>query len=147
MAKLAGGQDFGGPASLQNALDMAVNSLKSVPPYGHREVCSLSHASVQPETCSIAVHVGSWCSLMPQSCTAVPLTDLQHAKLHTGLPQASHWLLQVLFMFSGLSSCDPGGIWDSIKQAKQQKCRVSVVGLAAEVFICREITKVCCSCW
>eukprot|EP00891_Asterochloris_glomerata_P009977 jgi/Astpho2/9977/e_gw1.00153.17.1_t len=84
VAKLAGGQDFGGPASLQNALDMAVNSLKSVPPYGHREV---------------------------------------------------------LFLFAGLSSCDPGGIWDSIKQAKQQKCRVSVVGLAAEVFICREITK------
>ena len=72
---------------------------------------------------------------------------LQHLGLHTGSPQASHWLLQVLFLFAGLSSCDPGGIWDSIKQAKQQKCRVSVVGLAAEVFICREITKVSCSCW
>ena len=62
MAKLAGGQDFGGAASLQNALDMAVNSLKSVPPYGHREVCSSSPARAQPasaEARSIAVHGGT----------------------------------------------------------------------------------------
>ena len=60
VAKLAGGQDFGGAASLQNALDMAVNSLKSVPPYGHREVCSSSPARAQPASAkarSMAVHV------------------------------------------------------------------------------------------
>ena len=41
ISKLKEGVDAGGDASLQNGLDMAVASLKSVPPYGHREVCPL----------------------------------------------------------------------------------------------------------
>ena len=41
ISKLKEGVDAGGDASLQNGLDMAVASLKSVPPYGHREVRSL----------------------------------------------------------------------------------------------------------
>ena len=41
VSKLKEGVDAGGDASLQNGLDLAVASLKSVPPYGHREVCSL----------------------------------------------------------------------------------------------------------
>ena len=35
-AKLRQALDTGGDASLQNALDLAVDSLKSIPPYGHR---------------------------------------------------------------------------------------------------------------
>lgn len=49
---------------------------------------------------------------------------------------------QVLMLFAGLSTCDPGNILDSIKAAKQQRVRVSVIGLAAEVRICRVITDV-----
>lgn len=45
-------------------------------------------------------------------------------------------------MFAGLSTCDPGNILDSVKTAKQHRVRVSVVGLAAEVHICRVITDV-----
>ncbi len=45
-------------------------------------------------------------------------------------------------LFAGLSTCDPGNILDSIKVAKQQRVRVSIVGLAAEVHICRFITEV-----
>ena len=45
-------------------------------------------------------------------------------------------------MFAGLSTCDPGNILDSIKAAKQHRVRVSVVGLAAEVYVCRVITDV-----
>ena len=36
IAKLRQALDTGGDASLQNALDLAVDSLKSIPPYGHR---------------------------------------------------------------------------------------------------------------
>lgn len=36
IAKLRGNLDTGGDASLQNALDLAVGSLSSIPPYGHR---------------------------------------------------------------------------------------------------------------
>ena len=43
ISKLKEGVDAGGDASLQNGLDMAVASLKSVPPYGHREVCPLEY--------------------------------------------------------------------------------------------------------
>ena len=50
--------------------------------------------------------------------------------------------MQVLILFAGLSTCDPGNILDSIKAAKQQRIRVSVLGLAAEVRICRVITDV-----
>lgn len=50
--------------------------------------------------------------------------------------------MQVLILFAGLSTCDPGNILDSIKAAKQQRVRVSVIGLAAEVRICRVITDV-----
>lgn len=42
ISKLKEGMDAGGDASLQNGLDLAVSSLKSVPPYGHREVCVLA---------------------------------------------------------------------------------------------------------
>jgi transcription initiation factor TFIIH subunit 2 len=38
IAKLRANLDTGGDASLQNALDLAVGSLSSIPPYGHREV-------------------------------------------------------------------------------------------------------------
>ena len=45
-------------------------------------------------------------------------------------------------LFAGLSTCDPGNILDTIKIAKQQRVRVSVIGLAAEVHICRVICDV-----
>ena len=56
----------GGDASLQNMLDLSVSTLKSIPPYGHREVLLLS---------------------------------------------------------AGLSSCDPGNIFASIKICKDTKMR------------------------
>lgn len=81
LAKLRGGDlEAGGDASLQNAIDLAVGSLRSIPPYGHREV---------------------------------------------------------LMLYAALSTCDPGNIMDSIKAAKQQRVRISLVGLSAEVHICR----------
>mmetsp|Transcript_13699 Transcript_13699/g.29407 ORF Transcript_13699/g.29407 Transcript_13699/m.29407 type:complete len:458 (-) Transcript_13699:231-1604(-) len=72
-----------GDASLQNALDLGLNMLKSVPPYGHREM---------------------------------------------------------LMLFAGLSTCDPGNIGTSIKACKEARIRVSVVGVAAEVYVCKRIT-------
>ena len=48
----------------------------------------------------------------------------------------------MLILFAALSTCDPGNILETIRAAKQQRVRVSVVGLAAEVHICRRITEV-----
>ncbi|CAK0742284.1 hypothetical protein CVIRNUC_001385 [Coccomyxa viridis] len=84
IAKLQGAMDAGGDASLQNAMNVALDSLKSIPPYGHREV---------------------------------------------------------LILFAALSTCDPGNVMDAVKAAKERNVRVSIVGVAAEVHICRVFTK------
>ena len=46
----------------------------------------------------------------------------------------------MLVVFVALSTCDPGNVLDAVKAAKQARVRVSVVGVAAEVHICRVIT-------
>ena len=72
-------------------------------------------------------------------------TNCQHitgAGLLAEISVQEHAAIQVLMLFAGLSTCDPGNIQDTIKVAKQQRVRVSIVGLAAEVHICRVITEV-----
>lgn len=85
VSKLRGALDCGGDASLQNALSLALGTLGSAPPYGHREV---------------------------------------------------------VVLLASLCTCDPGNIMESIRAAKATRVHVSVVGLAAEVHICREMAKV-----
>lgn len=53
----------------------------------------------------------------------------------SGIPPYGH--KEVLFIFSALATCDPGNVLDSIKEAVAANVRVSVVGVAAEVYICR----------
>ena len=79
LSKLAASLECGGSASLQNALDVAVSTLSSVPPYSLREC---------------------------------------------------------LVFFCGLATCDPGDVFASVQAAKRARVRVSVIGLAAEVFAC-----------
>jgi len=78
--KLKASLDISGDASLQNGLELCLESLSGIPPYGHKEV---------------------------------------------------------LFIFSALATCDPGNVLDSVKEAVAAKVRISVVGVAAEVYICR----------
>ncbi|KAI8977409.1 Ssl1-like-domain-containing protein [Mycotypha africana] len=54
-----------------------------------------------------------------------------------GVP--SHGTKEVLVIFGSLTTCDPGKIRDTIELLKQDLVRVSIVGLAAEVQICRVI--------
>jgi len=44
---------------------------------------------------------------------------------------------EILIILAALSTCDPGNIMETIAEAKAASVRVSVVGLAAEVHICR----------
>jgi len=82
VAALAASLECAGAASLQNALDLALATLKPVPPYALREV--------------------------------------------------------VVF-FCGLTTADPGDIGASIAACKAARVRVSIIGLAAEVHVCRRI--------
>lgn len=48
---------------------------------------------------------------------------------------------EILVVYSSLSTCDPGDIFTTIKEAKQQKVRISVICMVAEVFICRQVAE------
>lgn len=48
---------------------------------------------------------------------------------------------EVLIVFSSLSTCDPGDIFATIRDAKAQRVRISVICLVAEVFICRQVAE------
>lgn len=68
--------------SLQNALEVALESLDAIPAYGHREV---------------------------------------------------------LLLYSALGTCDPGDILGTVQKCQVARIRCSVVGLAAELYICRQL--------
>ncbi|KAF5841880.1 Ssl1-like-domain-containing protein [Dunaliella salina] len=76
--------------------------------------------------------------------SATGAVSLQNA-LDTGvallrnIPPYGH--REMLVLFAALSTCDPGNIFDSIKEAKAAKIRVSLVGVAAEVHVCRRMTQ------
>lgn len=57
----------------------------------------------------------------------------------SGVPPYGH--KEILVLFAALATCDPGSISDTIAAARKARVRVSVVGLAAEVYICREISQ------
>eukprot|EP00850_Spirogloea_muscicola_P020398 SM000214S06792 [mRNA] locus=s214:92068:93893:- [translate_table: standard] len=69
-----------GDASIQNALDLARDSLSQIPSYGQREI---------------------------------------------------------LMLYAALCTCDPGDVTASIKRCKESRIRCSVVGLSAELYICK----------
>lgn len=109
-----------GQASLQNALDVASGALADVPTYGLREVLILFAGLSTCDPGEISHSIAATKVLLWSS-------DQQHcfprctSCLSTLTLTAPVWCLPVC--------CG----W----QAK--KCRVSVLGLAAEVFICKEI--------
>ncbi|KAF5730729.1 General transcription factor II H2 isoform 1 [Tripterygium wilfordii] len=62
--------------------------------------------------------------------------DLVHGYLN---PIPSYGHREVLILYSALSTCDPGDIMETIQQCKQSKLRCSVIGLGAEMFICKHL--------
>nr|CAB3485085.1 unnamed protein product [Digitaria exilis] len=46
---------------------------------------------------------------------------------------------EVLILYSALNTCDPGDIMETIEKCKKSKIRCSIIGLAAEIFICKHI--------
>ncbi|GAB2272010.1 General transcription factor IIH subunit 2 [Dionaea muscipula] len=69
------------------------------------------------------------------------------ASLQNSLELVNSYLSQIpsyghreaLIIYSALSTCDPGDIMETIQKCKSSKIRCSIVGLAAEVFICKHI--------
>lgn len=62
--------------------------------------------------------------------------ELVHEYLNE-VPSYGH--REALILYSALSTCDPGDIMETIKKCKNSKIRSSIVGLSAEMFICKHI--------
>jgi transcription initiation factor TFIIH subunit 2 len=62
--------------------------------------------------------------------------DLVHGYLNQ-IPSYGH--REVLVLYSALSTCDPGDIMETIQKCKKSKIRCSVIGLSAEIFICKHL--------
>lgn len=62
--------------------------------------------------------------------------DLVHDSLNQ-IPSYGH--REVLILYSALSTCDPGDIMETIQKCKRSHIRCSVIGLSAEIFICRHL--------
>ena len=45
----------------------------------------------------------------------------------------------MLIIMGSLTTCDPGDIFETIKECKKNKIRCSIIGLAAELHICKKI--------
>lgn len=62
--------------------------------------------------------------------------ELVHENLNQ-IPSYGH--REALILYSALSTCDPGDVMETIQKCKKSKIRVSIVGLSAEIFICKHI--------
>ncbi|XP_038874497.1 general transcription factor IIH subunit 2 isoform X2 [Benincasa hispida] len=62
--------------------------------------------------------------------------ELVHGFLNQ-IPSYGH--REVLILYSALNSCDPGDIMETVQKCKTSKIRCSVIGLTAEIFICRHL--------
>ncbi|KAJ8631503.1 hypothetical protein MRB53_024826 [Persea americana] len=62
--------------------------------------------------------------------------DLVHGYLGQ-IPSYGH--REVLILYSALSTCDPGDILETIQKCKKAKIRCSVIGLSAEIYICKHL--------
>jgi len=64
-----------------------------------------------------------------------PKQTLNEARSH--LP--THSSREILIVFGSLTTCDPGNIHETLESCIRDKIRISVVALAAEMKICREL--------
>lgn len=56
---------------------------------------------------------------------------------HSHLP--THSSREILVVFGSLTTVDPGNIHDTLQSCVKDKIRISIISLAAEMKICREL--------
>ena len=89
IAKLKSSLDADGDASLQNALTLCVDSLKSIPPYGHREVgCRCLLRGVTSST--NCTHLQMLLLLQAGSCDLDQVSSLERCMLKCCMRCASN---------------------------------------------------------
>jgi len=68
-----------------------------------------------------------------QNALELAVASLVHLPPHTSR--------EVVILYAALTSCDPGEIQTTIAKVEAANIRVSVVGLAAELFICKQLSE------
>ncbi len=68
-----------------------------------------------------------------QNSLDVAMAGLRH------LPQ--HASCEILIVYGSLTSCDPSDVFETLEQVNKQNIRCSIVGLSAEVKLCKTICK------
>nr|CAG4641686.1 EOG090X05VA [Eurycercus lamellatus] len=87
-------------------------------------------------------HIEALKQLHNISCEGEPsLQNSLEMAIKTLKNMPAHTSREVLILFGSLTTCDPGDIRQTIKSLKENNVRVSIIGLAAEVRICRQIAK------
>ncbi|KAK2167862.1 hypothetical protein LSH36_23g09001 [Paralvinella palmiformis] len=85
-------------------------------------------------------HIASLQKLKEKTCQGEPsLQNTLELAASTLKHMPSHTSREVLVIFGSLTTCDPGDINETIKNLKASNIRCSVIGLAAEVRICKKI--------
>ncbi|KAH0537033.1 hypothetical protein FGG08_006131 [Glutinoglossum americanum] len=99
----------------------------------------------------LAVRISDMSGNPTEHITAIQQLGVQEPKGHPSLQNAldmvravlyhtpSHGTREVLIIFGALLSSDPGDIHQTINSLVNDRIRVSIVGLAAQVAICREL--------
>ncbi|XP_047113454.1 general transcription factor IIH subunit 2 [Schistocerca piceifrons] len=87
-------------------------------------------------------HIKAVRQLAEATCSGEPsLQNALELSLRSLRLLPSHASREVLVIFGSLTTCDPGDITVTIESLKKQGVRCSVVGLAAEVHVCRRLSR------
>ncbi|XP_054713295.1 general transcription factor IIH subunit 2-like [Uloborus diversus] len=87
-------------------------------------------------------HISTLQSYAKNSCSGEPsLQNALELASQTLRFMPTHTSREILVIFGSLTTCDPGDIYETIDTLVSQNIRCSVIGLAAELVVCRKITK------
>ncbi|NP_963875.1 general transcription factor IIH subunit 2 [Danio rerio] len=87
-------------------------------------------------------HITALRKAVDSTCVGEPsLYNSLNMALQTLKHMPAHTSREVLVIFSSLTTCDPGNIYELIKTLNGLKIRVSVIGLSAEVRVCTILTR------
>ncbi|CAI9719991.1 general transcription factor IIH subunit 2-like [Octopus vulgaris] len=86
-------------------------------------------------------HVAALVAVSKNPCQGEPsLQNSIEMAAQTLKQMPSHASREILIIFGSLTTCDPGDILNTIKTVKESSIRCSVIGLSAEVRVCRKLT-------
>ncbi|XP_045161662.1 general transcription factor IIH subunit 2-like [Mercenaria mercenaria] len=85
-------------------------------------------------------HITALQKLKERTCQGEPsLQNSLELAMQTLRHMPSHASREVLVLFGSLTTCDPGDILETLKLLKETHIRCSMIGLAAEVRICKKL--------